>query len=79
MAELSELKFSFLIFVNLRKKGQTKEEDDEIIHWLTGYSQKALDQRIHQRIDFATFFKEALQLHVDVLKITRVISGYHVE
>lgn len=61
------------------KKGRTKEEVDEIICWLTGFSQKALDQRIHQRINFENFFEEAPQLHVNVSKITGVICGYRVE
>jgi len=38
------------------KKGRTKEEVDEIIRWLTGYSQDELDVQIEKEVDFETFF-----------------------
>ena len=31
------------------RKGRTKEEVDEIIRWLTGYSQKELEELLFQR------------------------------
>src|SRR5699024_6897664 len=34
------------------RKGRTKEEVDEIIHWLTGYSQDELQTQIDNEIDF---------------------------
>jgi hypothetical protein len=61
------------------KKGRTKAEVDEIIRWLTGYTQKALDKLIENRIDFETFFDKAPQLNPDVSKITGVICGWRVE
>ena len=60
------------------KKGRTKEEVDEIIHWLTGYDQKALQKHIDAKTDFETFFAKA-RLNPDVSKITGVICGYRVE
>lgn len=42
------------------KKGRTKAEVDEIICWLTGYSQKELEAQLKKQADFETFFKEAL-------------------
>jgi hypothetical protein len=61
------------------KKGRTKEEVDTIICWLTGYSRKALQNRIDKKIDFETFFAKAPQLNPNVSKITGVICGYRIE
>ena len=61
------------------KKGRTKEEVDAIIHWLTGYSQKSLQQVIDEKRDFETFFAQAPRLNPNVSKITGVICGYRVE
>jgi len=62
-----------------QRKGRTKEEVDEIICWLTGYTQKALQQQIDRKNDFETFFAQAPQLNPNVSKITGVICGYRVE
>jgi hypothetical protein len=61
------------------KKGRTKEEVDEIICWLTGYSAKSLQQQIDKKSDFETFFTQAPQINPNVSKITGVICGYRVE
>jgi hypothetical protein len=61
------------------KKGRTKEEVDEIIRWLTGYTQKALQKQIDTKVDFETFFAQAPQLNPNVSKITGVICGYRIE
>lgn len=61
------------------KKGRSKEELDEIICWLTGYTPKTLQKQIDKRVDFETFFAEAPQLNPNVSKITGVICGYRVE
>jgi hypothetical protein len=61
------------------KKGRTKEELDTIICWLTGYTQKQLQQHIDKQTDFETFFAKAPQLNPNVSKITGLICGYRVE
>jgi hypothetical protein len=61
------------------KKGRTKAELDTIICWLTGYTQKQLQQQIDKQTDFETFFAQAPQLNPNVSKITGVICGYRVE
>ncbi len=61
------------------KKGRTKEEVDCIICWLTGYSQKELQDQINKKNDFETFFSQAPQINKNVSKITGVICGYRVE
>jgi hypothetical protein len=57
------------------KKGRTKQELDEVICWLTGYSPKALAAQIEQRKDFETFFREAPAFHPHASKITGSICG----
>jgi hypothetical protein len=61
------------------KKGRTKAELDEIIFWLTGYTQQTLQQQIENKTDFETFFAQAPHLHPNVSKITGTICGYRVE
>jgi hypothetical protein len=61
------------------KKGRTKSEVDEIILWLTGYDQQALQQHLDQKTDFEKFFAQAPLINLNVSKITGVICGYRVE
>ena len=57
------------------KKGRTKAEVDEIIRWLTGYSQGELEARLDARTDFETFFAEAPGLNPARASITGSICG----
>lgn len=61
------------------KKGRTKKEVDEIIFWLTGYNDQALQQHINAKTNFETFFAQAPRINPNVSKITGVICGYRVE
>jgi hypothetical protein len=61
------------------KKGRTKAEVDEIIRWLTGYSQKELEAQLKKQTDFETFFAEAPQLNPSRTLIKGVICGVRVE
>ena len=61
------------------KKGRTKEELHTVIHWLTGYDEKALQQQIEKKVDFETFFADAPRMNPNVSQITGVICGYRVE
>lgn len=60
-------------------KGRTKEELDEVIRWLTGYSQEGLEKAIEDRIDLQTFFADAPRLNPNVHLITGVVCGIRVE
>lgn len=62
-----------------QKKGRTMQEVHEIIFWLTGYDEEALQQQLDRKTDFETFFNEAPLLNPNVSKITGVICGYRVE
>ncbi len=61
------------------KKGRTKAEVDEIIRWLTGYSQEELEGELAKQTDFETFFGEAPQLNPARTLIKGVICGVRVE
>jgi len=61
------------------KKGRTKEEVDEIIRWLTGFSQEELEAHLRQRTDFETFFAAAPRLNPARTLIKGVVCGVRVE
>ncbi|MDA7980983.1 MAG: DUF2200 domain-containing protein [Pirellulales bacterium] len=61
------------------KKGRAKAEVDEIIRWLTGYSQKKLETQLEKKTDFETFFAEAPQLNPSRALIKGVVCGVRVE
>jgi hypothetical protein len=61
------------------RKGRTKDEVDEILRWLTGYSQQGLEERLADGTDFETFFASAPQLNPDRELITGVVCGIRVE
>ena len=68
-----------LYIAKAEKKGRTKREVDEIIHWLTGYGREELDAQLEKQSDFETFFEEAPQLNPSRALITGVICGVRVE
>jgi hypothetical protein len=61
------------------KKGRTRAEVDEIIRWLTGYSQEELERQIGRKTDFETFFAEAAQPNPARSSIRGVVCGIRVE
>jgi hypothetical protein len=61
------------------KKGRTKAELHAVLHWLTGYDERTLQQQIDEKVDLETFFAQAPRINPNVSKITGVICGYRVE
>lgn len=61
------------------KKGRTKEEVDEIICWLTGYSQEELEKQLDKQVNFETFFAEAPHMNPARSLIKGVICDVRVE
>jgi hypothetical protein len=61
------------------KKGRTGAEVDEIIRWLTGYAQEALEAHLENRTDFETFFAEAPAMNPARGQIRGVICGVRIE
>lgn len=61
------------------KKGRTKAEVDEIVRWLTGYSQSALEKHLAKETDFETFFAKAPKPNPSRALIKGVVCGVRVE
>jgi hypothetical protein len=61
------------------RKGRTKQEVDEIICWLTGYSQKELETQLEKQTDFETFFTHAPLLNPSRSLVKGVVCGVRVE
>jgi len=61
------------------KKGRTKAEVDEIIRWLTGYTQRRLESQIKKETDFETFFADAPEKNPRRRAIKGVVCGVRVE
>lgn len=60
-------------------KGRSQAELNEIICWLTGYSQPALESQLKKQVSLETFFAEAPQLNPARKLITGMICGVRVE
>ncbi|MGE0438854.1 MAG: DUF2200 domain-containing protein [Gemmatimonadales bacterium] len=61
------------------RKGRTKDEVDEIIRWLTGFSQQAFEDHLARRTDFETFFSVAPRMNPARSLIKGVVCGVRVE
>ena len=68
-----------LYVAKAERKGRTKEEVDEVICWLTGYSQKELEGQVKAEKDFETFFKEAPNMNPARSLIKGTVCGVRVE
>jgi hypothetical protein len=62
----------------VERKGRTKAELDEVIEWLTGYDEAALNVILDQGTTFETFFADA-DLNPNASLITGVVCGVRVE
>ncbi|MER9167820.1 DUF2200 domain-containing protein [Mesorhizobium australicum] len=62
-----------------QRKGRTRAEVDEIIRWLTGYTEKELDAELEKKTSFEDFFGQAPRLNPLRNLITRVVCGVRVE
>ncbi|MCA9380900.1 DUF2200 domain-containing protein [Candidatus Dojkabacteria bacterium] len=61
------------------RKDRTKDEVDEVIKWLTGYTQKQMEKQIEKEVTFQEFFDEAPKMNENRKLITGVICGVRVE
>jgi hypothetical protein len=68
-----------LYVAKAERKGRTKAEVDEVVRWLTGYSQKKLEAQLEKRADFETFFAQAPRLNPSRALIKGVVCGVRVE
>lgn len=68
-----------LYIAKTERKGRTRAEVDQVICWLTGYSQKDLEAQIKKQADFETFFSDAPKMNPARSLITGLICGIRVE
>lgn len=61
------------------RKGRTRAEVDEIIQWLTGYSEVDIKTLLSTDLDFETLFANAPKLNPSRSLITGVICGIKVQ
>jgi hypothetical protein len=61
------------------RKGRSKSDVDEVIRWLTGYSQIELERVIVDDVTLERFFDEAPAFNPNASLITGVICGIRVE
>lgn len=62
----------------VEKKGRTKQELHEVIHWLTGFGEKDLQRLIKDEATFEEFFSRAT-LNTNAVLIKGTICGYRIE
>jgi hypothetical protein len=60
-------------------KGRTRQEVDQVICWLTGYTPGALAKQIEKEKDFEAFFGEAPAINPDAGRITGTICGVRIQ
>lgn len=63
----------------VERKGRSIDELNQVIRWLTGYSQEQLDQALKEGVDFRTFFHNAPRMNPKRTLITGLICGVRVE
>lgn len=63
----------------LERKGRTVAELREVMCWLTGLTDKALQRVLDERTDFETFFSTAPALNPARRSITGTVCGVRVE
>lgn len=68
-----------LLVQKAERKGRKKEEVDEIICWLTGYSNEGLREQLDNGVDYETFFAQAPQMNPNCVHIKGVVCGVRVE
>lgn len=61
------------------KKGYTKADADQIIHWLTGYTQAGLESQIAKGASLEVFYNEAPRMNPTRRLITGTVCGVRVE
>lgn len=76
------IKFSSLYPLYLKKvesKQRLKEELDQVIRWLTGYSEEGLRQQVGSDNDLEAFFAQAPALNPNASLIKGMVCGIRVE
>ena len=61
------------------RKGRTREEVDQVITWLTGYSPEAIAQAAAGAVSYGDFFRQAPRMNPARAGITGKVCGVQVE
>ncbi len=77
--QMDFLKVYPLLVNKAEKKGRTKQEVDEVIRWLTGYSQAELEGIQERPVTYGDFFRNAPALNENRKLIKGVVCGVRVE
>ena len=67
------------LLAKAERKGRTKAEVDEVIRWLTGYSEAHLQERLDAGEDYESFFARAPAMNPSRTAITGTICGVRIE
>jgi hypothetical protein len=62
----------------VESKGRTKEELHQVIHWLTNFDEKQIQELIDEKASFETFFQKS-KLNPNAKQIKGLICGYRIE
>ncbi|MDI1326815.1 MAG: DUF2200 domain-containing protein [Brevundimonas sp.] len=68
-----------LYIAKVERKGRTRDEVDQIVRWLTGFTQEEFQTQLANKSDVRTFFAEAPRLNPARTLITGLICGIRVE
>ena len=68
-----------LYIAKAERKGRTRSEVDEIIRWLTGYTDEELETLLQRETDLETFFTQAPHPNPFRSMIKGVVCGVRVE
>ena len=77
--QMSFSKIYSLLVNKALKKGRQKEEVDEIICWLTGYSHDEIDAMTENPITYVAFFENAPNMNPNRKLIKGTVCGIRVE
>ena len=72
-------KIDHMLVNKAERKGRTRQEVDEVIRWLTGYSQPELEGMLERPVSYGDFFRDAPQLNENRRLIKGVVCGVRVE
>jgi hypothetical protein len=61
------------------RKGRTKAEVDQVIRWLTGYTQAGLQKQLKKESTCEEFFADAPRMNPRRTLVTGVVCGVRVE
>ena len=79
VTEMPFAKFYPLLVAKAERKGRTREEVDQVITWLTGYTAGDIARLEQSTVSYGDFFRNAPVLNPDRTRITGTICGIRVE